>query len=93
MSFSNLAGLIPSGGRFKTIFYMMASICAIYFYSKVIKQKNIIPINYLGVLPVIITAFVALRVGSEFMSLAVFVPTFLWPIALSIEQSLGSLIF
>lgn len=92
LSFANIASLVPSGGRFNTIFYMFAAITCVHFFSKSINYK-LDKVNLIGSVPVLLLGLVAFRVGAEYMSLALFVPTPLIYLATTIEESLGILIF
>lgn len=93
LSFANISALLPSGGRFYTVFYIFAFSVLLLYYVYESEGKKISFINRFGIPIVALYAIFAFRLFSDSASGYLFAPSFLMPFGLMENVSLKSLIF
>lgn len=93
LSFANLASLLPSGGRFYTVFYIFATSTALLYYQYESPEKKLTLFNKIGIPVVALAVVFAFRLFSDSASAYLLGPSFLMPWAFSENISLQSIIF
>ncbi|MEI7707626.1 MAG: EpsG family protein [Chlorobium sp.] len=73
LSFVNFFSVIPSGGRFKILFYLFANTYLSIINSGILSRRLFL-INYIGVLIFILNFIIVLRQGSESLNIILFFP-------------------
>lgn len=76
LSFSNVASLLPSGGRFKEVLFVFLVSMLVIFYSKVYVSSRWNKLLLVGVLPFVLNALIALRIGGATLNTLAFAPSF-----------------
>lgn len=74
LSFSNVSSLMPSGGRFRVIFFLLCCSFFIVYFSRY-RQKQLLFLNYLGIAFLALYALVEFRIGSPNLNTFLFFPT------------------
>lgn len=75
LTYANLASLVPSGGRFLTVFFLISIALLIIFYAHYYTAKKIDTIILVGIFPMALFALVAVRVGLSTTNLSLILPT------------------
>jgi hypothetical protein len=68
LTFSNIAVLLPSGGRFRTVFYIFASAALLIYYTQEGFSKKLHKINLFGLPIVAFVILITFRIGSDTIS-------------------------
>ncbi|NMW21084.1 MAG: hypothetical protein HKK67_05520 [Chlorobiaceae bacterium] len=92
LSYVNFVSIIPSGGRFKTLFYLFALAYILIIYTKY-KYLKIDNITLIGFFIFIIDFIIVFRMGSENLNVILFLPFTLISQIAEIKYSAFNLIF
>jgi hypothetical protein len=68
LTFSNIATLLPSGVRFRTVFYIFATAALLIYYTQEGFSKKLQKINLFGLPIVILVILITFRTGSDTIS-------------------------
>lgn len=93
LSFANISALLPSGGRFYTIFNIFVFTTGVLYYVYELKNKKLELINWIGLPLVILFVIFSFRLFTDPASLYLFGPSFFMPTAFFENTSLQSLLF
>ena len=93
LCFANISALLPSGGRFYTVFYIFAFSALLLYYIYETEHKKVTIVNRVGIPVVALYAVFAFRLFSDSASGYLFGPSFIMPMAFFENVSLKSLIF
>lgn len=93
LSFANISGLLPSGGRFYKVYYIFAysTILLYYIYEKREKQLSIL--NRMGLPIVALFVIFTFRIITDTASVYLLGPSFMMPLGLNENISLQSILF
>lgn len=88
LSFVNIVSLMPSGSRFRFILYVLLSVICIIFYSSIYIRPTLSKLSLLTILPFVLNAIIAIRIGSSTLNTITFFPSFVifffydikWPV-------------
>lgn len=74
LSFVNFGKAIPSfGGRFQIVFFLFATLY-LFLYSLRLPQRKIVPLTFIGLMPMLLHAAIAFRQGSDTINAWLFAP-------------------
>ena len=93
LSFANISALLPSGGRFYTIFNIFVFTTGVLYYVYELKNKKLELINWIGLPLVILFVIFSFRLFTDPASIFLFGPSFFMPTAFFENTSLQSLLF
>ena len=93
LSFANISALLPSGGRFYTIFNIFAFTTGLLYYVYEVKKEKIELINWIGLPIVFLFVIFTFRLFTDPASIFLFGPSFFMPTAFFENTSLQSLLF
>ena len=93
LSFANISALLPSGGRFYTIFNIFVFTTGVLYYVYELKSKKLELINWIGLPLVILFVIFSFRLFTDPASLYLFGPSFFMPTAFFENTSLQSILF
>ncbi len=93
LSFANISALLPSGGRFYTVFNIFVFTTGVLYYVYELKSKKLELINWIGLPLVILFVIFSFRLLTDPASLYLFGPSFFMPIAFFENTSLQSILF
>lgn len=93
LSFANISALLPSGGRFYTIFNIFVFTTGVLYYVYELKNKKLELINWIGLPLVILFVIFSFRQFTDPASLYLFGPSFFMPTAFFENTSLQSILF
>ena len=93
LSFANISALLPSGGRFYTIFNIFVFTTGVLYYVYELKSKKLELINWIGLPLVILFVIFSFRLLTDPASLYLFGPSFFMPIAFFENTPLQSILF
>jgi hypothetical protein len=93
LSFANISALLPSGGRFYTVFNIFVFTTGVLYYVYELKSKKLELINWIGLPLVILFVIFSFRLFTDPASLYLFGPSFFMPIAFFENTSLQSILF
>ena len=93
LSFANISALLPSGGRFYTIFNIFVFTTGVLYYVYELKNKKLELINWIGLPLVILFVIFSFRLFTDPASLYLFGPSFFMPTAFFENTSLQSILF
>ena len=93
LSFANISGLLPSGGRFYTVYYTFAFSAILLYYVYENTNKNMMHINKIGIPIVVLFVIFALRLFSDTASVYLFGPSFMMLFGIIENVSLQSVLF
>lgn len=92
-SYANIISLVPSGGRFLSVYYIFASILSIIFFSKYKFLKFNSAYTFVSLAIVSFSTLIMLRVAAPTIHTLVFSPSIFIALGFDTEWSLYSLIF
>src|SRR5690606_2464975 len=75
LSFANMVSLLPSGGRFRSLFYIVATVVMVIYYARYHYSRRIHWLMVLGLAPMALKALIAFRIGSETVNTILFFPS------------------
>lgn len=75
LSFVNMVALLPSGGRFRSLFYIVATVVMVMYYARYHYSRRIHWLMVLGLAPMALKALIAFRIGSETVNTILFFPS------------------
>ena len=93
LSYANISSLLPSGGRFYTIFNIFVFTTGVLYYVYELKSKKLELINWIGLPLVILFVIFSFRLFTDPASLYLFGPSFFMPTAFFENTSLQSILF
>lgn len=76
LSFANVASLLPSGGRFKAVLFVFILSMLVVFYSKVYVSSRLNKLVLIGILPFVLNALIAFKIGAATLNTLAFSPSF-----------------
>lgn len=75
LTYANLASTVPSGGRFLTVYYILATLLLIIFYAHYYNTRKLDPIILFGIFPMLLTAAISTRVGLNTTNITLLMPS------------------
>jgi len=75
LTYANLASTVPSGGRFLTVYYILATLLLIIFYAYYYNIRKLDIIILLGIFPMVLTSLISFRVGMNTTNLSLLMPS------------------
>jgi hypothetical protein len=92
-SFSNVVGLIPSGGRFMTVYFILASIISIVLFSKYLYKRLDSLLGLFSMATISLSVLITFRVAAPTINTILFSPSILIPFGYDLDWSLMELLF
>lgn len=93
LSFSNISSLLPSGGRFRTIYFIFTFATLAYYYSYFRFNYKVSALNYVGLFFISLKLLIIFRIGFETLSVYTLFPSVFLPIGFFDIQSVKDLLF
>ena len=93
LSFANISGLLPSGGRFYTVYYIFAFSTILLYYIYEDSEKKLSLLNRMGVPVVAFFVVLTFRLFADTASAYLLGPSFMMPLGLMENISLQSILF
>lgn len=93
LSFSNISSLLPSGGRFRSIYFIFVFSTLAYYYSHYRFNYKISALNYVGLFFIGLKISIILRIGFETLSFYALLPSIFVPAGFFDIQSVKDLLF
>lgn len=79
MAFSNISSLLPSGGRFRVVFYTFAFASLFVYYLKFEKKYSLIGLNWIGLPIAMLYILIKFRIATDTISLYLIAPSLVMP--------------
>jgi hypothetical protein len=92
-SFSNVVGLVPSGGRFATVYFVFASILSIVLFSKYLHKRLDSLLGLFSIATISLSVLITFRVAAPTISTILFSPSILIPFGYDLDWSLMEWLF
>jgi len=93
LAFSNISALLPSGGRFRVIFYSFAFATLFIYYIKFEEKRSLKNINWLGLPIATLYLLIKFRIATETISLYLIGPSLVIPFGLYDPAPLKDFLF
>lgn len=93
LSFSNISSLLPSGERFRSIYFIFVFSTSAYYYSHYRFNYKISALNYVGLFFIGLQISIILRIGFETLSFYALLPSVFVPLGFFDIQSVKDLLF
>jgi len=93
LAFSNISSLLPSGGRFRVVFYTFAFATLFVYYSKFEKKYALNLLNWIGLPIGLLFVLIKFRIATETISLYLIGPSLVIPFGLYDPAPLKDFLF
>lgn len=93
LAYANIANLVPSGGRFMTVYFVFATILSIVLFSKYYYRRLDSPYGLISLGVVLLSVLITFRVAAPTLNTILFAPSILIPFGYDLDWPLTDWLF